>query len=40
MSEDTVKKIVLEHADVQKWVGNSEIKKFVYIPGKIVSIVI
>jgi leucyl-tRNA synthetase len=39
-SEESVKEKALANTDIQKWVGESEVKKFIYIPRKIVSIVI
>jgi leucyl-tRNA synthetase len=38
--EDSVKKQVLDLPEIQKWTGDSEIKKFIYVPGKIISIVV
>ncbi len=31
--------LALAHPDIKRWVGDQEIKKFIYIPGKIVNIV-
>lgn len=39
-AEESVKHKVLEIPEIIKWVGDSEIKKFIYIPNKIISIVI
>jgi leucyl-tRNA synthetase len=39
-SEQAVKDRVLSIPEVQKWVEGNEMKKFIYIPGKIVNIVI
>jgi leucyl-tRNA synthetase len=39
-TEDSVKEKVLQIPEIQKWVGDSNIKKFIYIPGKIISIVV
>ena len=38
--EASVKEKVLEIPKIQKWVEGKDIKKFIYVPGKIVSIVI
>jgi leucyl-tRNA synthetase len=39
-SEETVKQRVLNIPEIQKWIGGKEIKKFIYVPGKIISIVV
>lgn len=39
-SEESVKEKALGNTDIQKWIGENEVKKFIYIPRKIVSIVI
>lgn len=39
-SEEQVKERVMKQLDVQKWIEGNEIKKFIYIPGKIVNIVL
>jgi leucyl-tRNA synthetase len=38
--EDSVRARVLEMPAIQKWTADKEIKKFIYLAGKIVSIVI
>lgn len=38
-SEDSARAKVLALPDVQKWLDGKEIKKFIYVPGKIASIV-
>jgi leucyl-tRNA synthetase len=38
--EEDVKKEVMEIPEIQKWTKGKEIKKFIYIAGKIISIVI
>jgi leucyl-tRNA synthetase len=40
ISEENVSKQALESEEVQKWIDGSEVKKVIYIKGKIVSIVI
>ena len=35
-----VKEAVLAMPEVDKWVGGKELKKFVYVPGRIVNIVV
>ena len=37
---EDVKNAVVEISEIQRWVDGKEIKKFIYIPGKIISIVI
>merc|ERR1719213_309849 len=39
-AEDEVKEAVLAMPEVDKWVGGKELKKFVYVPGRIVNIVV
>jgi leucyl-tRNA synthetase len=39
-SEESVKEKVLDNTDVQKWIDGGEIKKFIYVPGKIVNVVV
>jgi len=39
-AESTVKEKVLESEIVIKWINNKEIKKFIYIPGRIVNLVV
>lgn len=39
-SEDEVKKMVLVDETVQKWLAGSEPKKFIYVTGKIINIVL
>lgn len=39
-SEDTVKDLVLGLEEVQKWIDGKPVKKFIYIPKKIISIVV
>ena len=39
-SEDEIKNIVFNNEIVRKWVDNKEIKKFIIVNGKIISIVI
>ena len=38
--EEDVKKQVMTISEVQKWIAGGEVKKIIYIPGKIISIVI
>ncbi len=40
ISEDEVKKLVLESEKVQKWLEGKEPKKIIYVKGKLISIVI
>ncbi|MCX6744943.1 MAG: leucine--tRNA ligase [Candidatus Parcubacteria bacterium] len=40
MNEAEIKKVVLADEKVRKWMEGSEVKKFIYVPGKIVNIVI
>ncbi len=39
-NEDTVKDRVMAMPEVQKWIEGTEVKKFIYVKGKIVNIVI
>lgn len=39
-SEETVKDLVLGLEEVQKWIGGKLVKKFIYIPKKIISVVV
>ncbi len=39
-SEEVVKEKVLTLEEIQKWVEGKEIKKFIYVPGKIISIIV
>lgn len=39
-SEDSIKEKVLAMPQVQKWLEGNEVKKFIYVKGKIVSIVV
>jgi leucyl-tRNA synthetase len=39
-SQEDAQKIVMDHPDIQKWVDGKEIKKFIYVPGKIVNVVV
>lgn len=39
-SEDSVKQKVLALEEIKKWIDGKEIRKFIFIPGKIISIVI
>lgn len=38
--QEEVKDMVLSISEIEKWIDGKEIKKFIYIPGKIISIVI
>jgi leucyl-tRNA synthetase len=38
-TEETVREKVLAQSEVQKWIDGKEMKKFIYVPGKIVNIV-
>ena len=40
LSEDDVREMVLKNGDISKWLEGQEIKKFVYIKGRIISIAI
>lgn len=39
-SEQDIEKSVLSRELVKKWVGDQKIKKFIYVPGKIINIVV
>jgi leucyl-tRNA synthetase len=39
-SSESVQEKVLAIPEIQKWIGDSEIKKFIYVPNKIISIVV
>jgi leucyl-tRNA synthetase len=38
--ENEVREKVLEIEEVKKWVEEKKIKKFIYIPGKIISVIV
>lgn len=38
--EDEAKKLVLTMPEIVKWIGDKEIKKFIYLKGKIINIVV
>jgi leucyl-tRNA synthetase len=40
MTEENIKKIALENKSILTWILNKEIKKFIYVPGRIINIVI
>jgi leucyl-tRNA synthetase len=40
ISQQELEKRVFAIADVQKWINNSEVKKFIYVKGRIINIVI
>lgn len=40
IAEDDLQNSILDAPEVKKWIGNYSIKKFIYIPGKIVNIVV
>ncbi len=40
MSKEEVKKLALEEENVKKWLQGKEIKKFIYVRGKIINIVV
>lgn len=40
VTEAEIKDICIQNEDVKKWLNGSDIKKFIYVPGKLVSIVI
>ncbi|MFA6982163.1 MAG: leucine--tRNA ligase [Patescibacteria group bacterium] len=40
LSDDEVKAMILEDQTVKKHIGTSELKKFIYVPGKIANIVL
>lgn len=39
-SEDEARELALDNADIQKWLDGNEPKKFIYVPGRIISIVV
>lgn len=39
-NEETAKSLALENEIIKNWVNNKEIKKFIYVPGRIINIVI
>ncbi|MEI6144511.1 MAG: class I tRNA ligase family protein, partial [Candidatus Berkelbacteria bacterium] len=39
-SEEKVKELVLEREKIKSWILEAKIKKFIYVPGKIISIVV
>ncbi len=39
ISQDEIKELALNHPEVQKWIDGQEVKKFIYVPQKLVSIV-
>ncbi len=39
-TEEQVQAIAFAHADIQKWINGKEIKKFIYIQGRIINIVV
>jgi leucyl-tRNA synthetase len=40
MSEERVKEIVINNEKIEEWLNGKDIKKFIYIDGKIVNIVV
>ncbi len=40
ISEEKAKKLTLEREKVKKWIGDKEIKKVIFIPGKLINIVV
>ena len=40
INEDEVKKLVMEKDKIQEWIEGKEIKKFIYVPGRIINIVL
>ncbi len=40
MDERDIKNVVVSTPNVKKWIGEKEIKRFIYIPGKIINIVV
>lgn len=38
--QDAVKQLAFENANVAKFTDGKEVKKFIYVPGKIVNIVV
>ena len=39
-SEEILKEKILEMPEIKKWTEDKEIRKFIYIPGRIISIVL
>ena len=40
ISEDEAKELVLEREKVKPWLGGKEIKKIIFVPGKLINIVV
>jgi len=40
MSEEEVKNLVLKDKNITSWIGNKEIKRLIYVKGRIVNIVV
>ena len=40
ITQEEIQKLALENADVQKWLDGKEPRKVIYVPGKLVSIVV
>ena len=40
ISEEEIKKIALSDEGIQKWILDKPVKKFIYLPGKLVNIVV
>lgn len=40
ISEEEAKKLTLSREKVRKWVGGKEVKKIVFVPSKLINIVI
>jgi leucyl-tRNA synthetase len=40
ITEEEIRDVVLEDDSVKKWIEGSEVKKLIYVPGKLVSVVI
>ena len=40
ITQEEIQKLALESSDVQKWLDGKEPKKVIYVPGKLVSIVV
>jgi leucyl-tRNA synthetase len=40
ISEDEAKKIAFESAKVKKWIGDSEVKKIIFIKGRLINLVV
>jgi leucyl-tRNA synthetase len=38
--EEDVRKIVMEDSNVKKWLENKDIKRFIYVPGRVINIVV